>query len=81
MKEITQTEELGQTLTLDLGNGYEAVYGQLGEIKTTSGATVKAGEQLAVVAAPSRYYVVEGSNLYFQMLKDGESINPRAYLE
>lgn len=81
VKEISETDELGLTLTLDLGNGYEAVYGQLADVKTTSGATVTAGEPLAVVATPSKYYVVEGSHMYFQMRKDGEPVNPRAFLE
>lgn len=81
VKEITKSDELGTTLTLDLGNGYEAVYGQLADIKVASGATVSAGEPLAVVATPSKYYVVEGNHVYFQMLKDGEPINPRAFLE
>lgn len=81
VKEITATDELGTTLTLDLGNGYEAVYGQLADVKVASGALVSAGDTLAVVASPSKYYVVEGGHIYFQMLKDGEPINPRAFLE
>lgn len=81
VKEITTTDELGTTLTLDLGSGYEAVYGQLADVTVTNGATVEAGEILGVVAAPSKYYVVEGSHVYFQMQKDGEPINPRAFLE
>lgn len=81
IKEIKETDELGITLTLELGNGYEAVYGQLADVKAASGATVSAGDTLAVVAAPSKYYVVEGSHLYFQMLKGDEPLNPRAFLE
>ena len=31
-------------------------------------------------AAPTKYYVKEGSNLFFEMKKDGKAIDPMAYL-
>lgn len=67
---------LGQVLVLDLGDGYQAIYGQLENVSIPIGGMVEAGAQLATVAAPTKYYVVEGSNLYFQILKDGKSIDP-----
>ncbi len=81
IKEIKASDELGTTVTLDLGNGYEAVYGQVSGVKKASGDSVSTGDTLAVVAAPSRYYSVEGSHVYFQMLKDGIPVNPRGFLE
>ena len=32
------------------------------------------------VAAPTKYYVKEGSNLFFEMKKDGKAIDPMVYL-
>ncbi len=78
---IGEDEELGKTLTVDLGDGYQAVYGQLENIQVALDAKVAAGDVLANVSVPSKYFGVEGSHLYFQMLKDGEPVNPRAYLE
>lgn len=78
---VGEDEELGKTLTVDLGDGYQAVYGQLENIQVALDAKVSAGDALANVSIPSKYFGVEGSHLYFQMLKDGEPINPRAYLE
>ena len=32
------------------------------------------------VAEPTKYYSVEGSNVYFKLTKDGEAVNPLDYL-
>ncbi|MGN1145190.1 MAG: peptidoglycan DD-metalloendopeptidase family protein, partial [Acetatifactor sp.] len=60
----------------DLGDGYQATYGQLKDISVTLNSYIDAGEALGSVAAPTKYYSVEGSNLYFQLTKDGVAINP-----
>lgn len=78
---IEADEEFGTTVTMDLGNGYQAVYGQLENVQVAKDAMVSAGDVIANVSTPSKYFGVEGSHLYFQLLKDGEPINPRAYLE
>lgn len=78
---ITVDEETGTTLTMDLGNGYEAVYGQLKEVAVKEGDTVESGELLGYVSEPTKYYTLEGSNLYFQLLKDGEPQNPMDYMQ
>jgi septal ring factor EnvC (AmiA/AmiB activator) len=74
--EMFQNEELGQVLVLELGNGYQAIYGQLQDVKVTVGATVTAGQSIANVAEPTKYYSVEGCNLYFGLKKDGVAVNP-----
>lgn len=74
--DIYEDAKIGKAVTLDLGNGYEATYGQLKEIGVSVNSYVEEGEIIGEVAAPTKYYSVEGSNLYFQLTKDGEPINP-----
>lgn len=81
VSEITINEETGTTLTMDLGSGYQAVYGQLKEVAVHEGDVIEAGTLLGYVGEPSKYYTIEGSNVYFQLLKDGEAVNPMEYLE
>lgn len=71
-----QNEELGQVVVLDLGNGYQATYGQLKDVNVVIGATVTAGQPIANVADPTIYYSVEGANVYFSLTKDGVAVNP-----
>ncbi len=77
IKEDTQT---GVTVTMDIGGGYEIVIGQLDGVNVNEGDTVDRGELIGYVAEPSKYYVVEGPNVYFQMLKDGKPVNPLEYM-
>lgn len=73
--------ELGHVVILDLGDGYQAIYGQVDNVAVPIGAKIDAGAQLATIAEPTKYYSVEGSNLYFQLKKDGESIDPSQFFE
>lgn len=75
---IFENEEIGHAVTLDLGSGYQATYGQLGEIQVTLDSYVNAGDIIATVAAPTKYFSVEGSNLYFELTKDGACVNPES---
>ena len=72
---------LGHVLVLDLGDGYQAIYGQVENVEIPIGGTILAGSKLATVAAPTKYYSVEGSNLYFQITKNGESIDPKQFMQ
>ncbi|MCC8017067.1 MAG: M23 family metallopeptidase [Lachnospiraceae bacterium] len=78
---VMTSEETGETAVIDSGDGYQLVYGQLKEVQAEVGDYVAKGDLVGFVSEPTKYYSVEGSNLYFQMLKDGEPVNPLNYLE
>lgn len=78
---VLENEETGTTATLDMGNGYQAVYGQLKDVTVEEGQVVESGTVLGYVNEPTKYYVKEGSNLYFAMTKDGTPIDPMIYME
>lgn len=71
---------IGNAVTMELGGGYEATYGQLTNILVSEGSYVAAGDVIAEVAAPTKYFSVEGTNVYFKLTKDGEPVNPMAKL-
>lgn len=77
---IENVDETGTTITMDIGSGYQVIYGQIKEPAVQQGDYVQAGALIGYVAEPTRFYSKEGSNLYFQVLKDGESINPKELL-
>lgn len=78
---ISENEETGTTMVMDLGNGYQAEYGQMKELAVEEGQTVESGTILGYVSEPTKYYVEEGANLYFAMKKDGKAIDPMIYIE
>lgn len=81
VKSIDKTPQQGTTVTIDMGNGYEAIYGQLQNVQVKTGDSVEAKTVLGYLAEPTRYYSVEGCNLYFEFRKDGQPIDPIKYLE
>ena len=50
------------------------------KITLEEGQQVNAGEVVGKVAEPTIFYSVEGSNVYFQLLKDGAPVDPEEIL-
>ncbi len=80
VKSIDKTAETGTTVNVDIGGGYELFYGQLSDVKVKTGDYVDSKTVLGYVGEPTIYYSVEGSNVYFEMRKDGQPVNPMDYL-
>ena len=78
---IEDTAQTGTTVTLDMGGGYSAIYGQLTEVPLAVGDYVAAGETVGILNEPTKYYSVEGPNLYFGILKDGEPVDPMNFMD
>lgn len=74
--DISVNEVTGCTVTMDIGDGYTAIYGQLKEVPYKKGAYLEAGDSLGFVSEPTKYYSLEGSNLYFALEKDGVPVDP-----
>ena len=73
---IFENEEIGHAITMELGDGYQITYGQLRDIRVAIGSYVNPGDTIATVAAPTKYYVREGSNLYLKLTANGTPVNP-----
>lgn len=80
VKSIDQDAQTGTTVNIDIGNGYELFYGQLKDVAVQTGDYVEAKTVIGYVAQPTKYYSVEGCNVYFEMRKDGEPVNPMDYM-
>lgn len=79
--DISTNEVTGCTVTMDLGDGYTAIYGQLKEVPYEAGAYLEAGNTIGFVNEPTKYYSLEGSNLYFALEKDGTPIDPVEFFQ
>ena len=80
VKSIDDSAQTGITVTMDMGNGYECIYGQLKEVQVLVGDYLEAGNVIGYLDIPTKYYSLEGCNLYFEMRKDGQPVNPMDYL-
>lgn len=79
--DIRETKEYGTMITVNLGSGYQMIYGQLEDVRVVVGDEVYKDTILGRVAEPTAYYQLEGSHAFFEMLKDGEPINPYDVLQ
>ena len=77
--EIYVDDILGQVLVMDLGDGYKVTYGQLQNIRVAVGDSVMTADIIAEVAAPTKYYSLEGCNLYIEVTNNDDPINPEEY--
>lgn len=73
--------EIGNAIVMELGGGYEITYGQLKDITVSEGGYVNKGDIIGSVAAPTKYFIVEGTNVYFKLTKDGIPVNPMTKLK
>ena len=80
VESVYEDAQTGQTVVMRLGGGYELTYGQLQEVTVEEGDYVETGAIIGHVAEPTKYYSVEGSNVYFKLTKDGVAVNPLDYL-
>lgn len=79
--EIGSNEEIGNFVVLDLGNEYLATCGQLKEIPVVENEYLEQGQLLGYVAEPTKYYSIEGTNVFLQLSKESKPLDPLDYLE
>jgi septal ring factor EnvC (AmiA/AmiB activator) len=68
----------GNMVIVDHGARYYSIYGHLGEMVKKSGDELRRGEVLGRVGAGD---APSGAKLYFEMRKDGRSVDPLAWLQ
>jgi len=78
---VSANEELGNFVVLDMGNDYIATCGQLKEVQVVENEYLEAGQVMGYVAEPTKYYSVEGSNVFFQLEHQGNKVDPLDYFE
>ena len=79
--EVGSNEEIGNFVVLDLGNEYTATCGQLKEISAVPGEYLEAGQILGYVAEPTKYYSVEGVNVFFELKHQEKTLDPLDQME
>lgn len=71
----------GLTVAMDIGNEYSLVYGQLKDVDFKIGDSVSEGDVIGAINEPTKYYTVEGSNLYFMVMESDQTVNPMLLLQ
>lgn len=80
VKSIEKNDETGTTVTIAIGDDFKVVYGQLKDLTVSKGDEVSEGQIIGKIAKPTKYYSVEGANLYYQVKQKNETVNPLVLL-
>lgn len=80
VKNIETNDETGTTVTIAIGDDFKVVYGQLKDLAVSKGDEVSEGQVIGKIAKPTKYYSVEGANLYYQVKQKEETVNPLVLL-
>ena len=78
---ITQDDELGVVISQAVGNDYIVNYGQTINPEVKAGSFVEAGQTIAYVNQPTKYYSKEGDNIYFSVERNGKTKDPLNYID
>ena len=79
VKEVKLDEFTGNTLTIEHENGFVTRYSSVDDILVKEGDAVTQGEPIATTIE-NESNTNAGIHLHFEVLKDGEHINPRSLL-
>ena len=80
--ESVQTSKVnGTTIVIDHGNGLKTVYNSIEATEhLQEGLTVNKGEVIGQVSDNNKTEYLDGAHLHFEVIKNGEKIDPTEYL-
>lgn len=77
VERIENDKELGVTIVINHGNGFESCYGNLSDIKVSEGEKITKGSIIGITGKDS----TSKPNLHFELKKNGEAVNPMDYIK
>lgn len=81
VSEIGNDPQIGTFVKMDVGSGYEVIYGQLCDLQVKENDLVARGQVIGSVAKTTVYYTKEGDHVYLEILKDGKPVDPMTLLQ
>lgn len=82
VKYIKNDPRFGLTVVVEHSNGFSTVYSNLLTAEFVSvGENVKEGQTLGTVGNTAAFEILDEPHLHFEILKDGEAVDPNMYLK
>lgn len=82
VKSIKNDPRYGLTIVVEHANGFSSVYSNLLTAEfVIVGENVKSGQTLGTVGNSATFEILDDSHLHFEILKDGNSIDPEMYIK
>ena len=82
IKSIKEDPRYGLSITIEHSDGFQSVYSSLLSAEfVKEGDIVTQGQSIGTVGNSAVFESAEGSHLHFELLKDGEYVNPDIYIK
>ncbi len=81
VESVSEDKEHGTVVTVNMGNGYKAMYGQLMNVTVSEGDAISTACNIGEVAPVTSYYAEEGTHVYFELDKNDVPVNPLIYMQ
>lgn len=82
VESIKSDPRYGLTVTIDHENGFKTVYSNLLTTEfIAEGERVECGQTIATIGETAAFEISDEAHLHFEVLKDGNSVNPTIYLK
>ena len=82
IESIKNDPRYGLTVVIEHVNGFKTIYSNLLTTEfVTEGETVEKGQSLGTVGNSASFEIVDEPHLHFEIIKDGENVDPNIYLK
>ena len=82
VKSIKNDPRYGLTVVIEHENGFTSVYSNLLTAEfVVVGENVKSGQTIGTVGNSATFEILDDPHLYFEILKDGNSVDPEMYIK
>ena len=79
---IKNDPRYGLTIVIEHVNGFKTVYSNLLTSEfVTEGETVEKGQSIGTVGNSASFEIIDEPHLHFEIIKDGENVDPNIYLK
>lgn len=81
VKSVTTDQLNGTVIVLTHADGFESVYGSLNNnVNVSVGDSISKGQQIGLVSTSAANEANDGAHLHFEVLKNGENVDPSLYI-
>ena len=82
VKSIKNDPRYGLTIVIEHANGFTTIYSNLLTAEfVVEGETVKQGQTIGTVGNTATFEIADEAHLHFEIVKDGENLDPELYLK
>ena len=82
IKAIKEDPRYGLSITIEHSDGFQTIYSSLLSTEfVKEGDKVTQGQSIGTVGNSAVFETLDGSHLHFEMIKDGEYVNPDIYIK